>query len=263
MKNYNFRIIYPFVYSCVIFTLLTYSIDTFGQRKSGIRNVSFELNDQKLITSYDLFTGDNEPRNIVFFLWDKDYNVLRPESLSGDFGAGVEPGNDKQIIWDIYEDNKLVKGKVRPGIFLEDQLRYGGASNAFLSVLIPGLGGYFVADYRNIAFKPYFRTASVIGLSTIGVIALQNYSREKLYSNRVNWNTGQPEITFNGYGESNYWLFPYDYAIFFGGAAIIWMYDIIWVAARGGHNQKLRKAFNDVSFQVTDQHASFSIRKKF
>lgn len=263
MTNISFSRITIILHTCLIIIFISLSLHTFGQRATGIKNTSFELNEQTLIAKYDLVSKDNSPKNIVFFLWDSNYNVLKPKSLSGDQGANVEPGENKTITWNIYDDNNLIKGKVRPGIILADQLKYGGANNAFLSVIVPGLGAYFVEDYRNIAFKPYYRTASVIGLSTLGVVALQNYSREKLYTYVVNWRTNQPELTFNGNGESSYWLFPYDYAIFFGGAAIIWLYDVIWVAAKGGKNQKLRNAFNDISFQVNDQQASFTIRKKF
>jgi len=251
------------LHSCLIIIFLSLPLQTFGQRTTSIRNTTFELKERTLITTYDLVSKDNEPKSIVFFLWDNNYNVLKPKSLSGDHGTNIEPGENKTIVWNLYDDNELIKGKVRPVVILEDQLRYGGAKNAFLSVIVPGLGGYFVEDYRNIRFKPYYRTASVIGLSALGVVGLQNYSREKLYTYVVNWRTNQPELTFNGYGDSSYWLFPYDYAIFFGSAAAIWLYDIIWVAAIGGKNQKLKKAYNDISFLVSNKQASFTIRKKF
>lgn len=231
-----------------------------GQRPE-IRNIDFNIQHSRLVIDYDLVSESAEPQNVLFFLWDDSYSVLVPRTIFGDVGDSVEPGAAKQITWDIVQDNHLLAGRLRPRLVLSDDFfNRGGSRSVLYSFLVPGLGGYFVADHRSMKFKPYMRTLSSVSFLSLGIYASGKRTRESLYSDRVNLRTGQTENLFYGYGSYNHWLFPNDNFVFLSLGAAIWIYDIIWVANRGGRNDKLRRAFDNINFSFTGSELGLKIQ---
>ncbi|QKG80399.1 hypothetical protein [Tenuifilum thalassicum] len=178
----------------------------------------------------------------------REYNPLIPKSISfcGDNNLGEHKSNC--LIWDMDKDNYLLYSKLRPQVInINSFYKKKGYGSFIYSLVLPGLGDYFVSDYRNLHFKPYLRTLSSVAFLTLGIIANSKIYREPQYSIYVNPRTNQEELTFNGYGEKKYWLFKYDNVLFLGAGISIWVYDIIWVASVGGRNSKLKRALDDFS----------------
>ncbi len=214
---------------------------------ASVRNLGYSIHHKRLVIDYDLISEVNESQSVLFFLWDNSYNVLIPRTVFGDVGESVVPGRSRQITWDIVQDNELLTGRLRPRVILKNEFyQRGGSGSAFYSLLVPGLGGYFVADRQNMVFKPYLRTISSVSFIGLGIKALQMRTREPLYSEHVNPRTGTTETRFYGYGPHSHWLFPNDHVVFLGLGAAVWIYDIIWVANRGGRNDKLRRALSNI-----------------
>ena len=220
--------------------------DLFAQKKAKISNVKYDLMVNSLIVQYDLLSKSDEKKDVLLFFWDNDYNPIVPRSLKGDVGLNVPTGKSKQIQWNLLQDNYMIAGRLKPELILKDEFYGRGSSmNAFYSVLIPGLGDYFVADHKTMLFKPYLRTTVTLSLMGLGIRATQLRTRESIYSYWVNPRTGREELRFTGNGDYKYWLFPYDNYVFLSAGAALWIYDIIWVATRGGRNAKLNKAFRN------------------
>lgn len=222
---------------------------------AAIKNTSYNIYHNRLIIDYDLICDFDNLQNVLFFLWDDSYNIQIPRVVFGDIGEGVEPGYSKQVTWDIVQDNELLVGRLRPQLILKDEFyQRKGSGSVLFSILIPGLGDYFVADHRNMKFKPYLRTVSAISLVGLGLKATKMRTRESLYTEFVDPRTNITEYRFYGYGSYNHWLFPHDNLVFLGMGAAIWIYDIIWVANRGGRNDKLRQALDKVNINYNYQN---------
>ncbi|MCK5343000.1 MAG: hypothetical protein KAR20_06330, partial [Candidatus Heimdallarchaeota archaeon] len=141
-----------------------------------MKNVEIEIQQNKVLIHYDIKSsseGSLHSVNLNFI--DDYYNIVKPVTLAGDVGSNVVSGSDKTIEWDIKNDFQLLRSKIQPVIFVDGLSKEfnskGGPYNALLSVIMPGLGDYFVADHRLMHFKPYFRTISSLGLIGLGIYA--------------------------------------------------------------------------------------------
>ncbi|OFX22512.1 MAG: hypothetical protein A2041_07885 [Bacteroidetes bacterium GWA2_31_9b] len=200
-----------------------------------IRNINLYYKDQKAIINYDLKDfKPNKNHNIELFFVDDNFNVKVPKKLFGDFGDSISTGKNKQIQWALFEDNINIANTLKP-VILVDGLNKGGSNNIILSILVPGLGDYFVENPRNMIYKPYLRTLTVIGALTLGYIADQN--RVKLV-----WKKWDSKINDEvGYlYDNDYWLFSFDKEIFYFVGISVWLMDVIWVYAKGNENEKLK-----------------------
>ncbi|MDR0603623.1 MAG: hypothetical protein LBG80_04890 [Bacteroidales bacterium] len=121
-----------------------------------------------------------------------------------------------------YDNDKLIKTSTH------------GASNAFLSLLIPGLGQHRVSFGKRKGLGITIPTYMLIG-SGIGL---------KFYSNseykKYNDATTQEEMD-DHYINANFSNYAFYTFIIAGG--IIWLSDIIWVASKGAKNKKNMKAY--------------------
>lgn len=246
--------------------LFLLACQVFNQNRQGLSNIEFNLIDNQLIIDYNLNLSKGSEQEVLLVLWNSDHSIMIPESLSGDFGKSIAPGANKQIQWNIVEDNALLSGRLKPELILKsDFYQKKGSHSALYSLIIPGMGAYFVTDVNQMVFKPYLRTVTSLSFIGLGIKASNMKSREALYSDWVNPRTGKTEKRFHGYGPYNYWLFDYDSAVFLGLGLAIWIYDVIWVAHKGGRNDKLKKAFKnlDVSYDGLSEKSVISINYSF
>jgi len=244
-----------------------------GQKhKPHIENIRLDFDSNRFEIEYDITNSEsNHLHQIDFYVIDNIGNVIFPDSLRGDIGKAVLPGRDKKIIWDIYSEYDVVHGSFDPRIVLdgsEKRAIKGGPSYAFLSVLVPGLGDYFVADYRKMKIKPYYKTAFTYSFVGLGIAALANRTHipDKMgepgwYREFIPLDDGkriwievyrQNWIEEPGYTE--YWLFRYDAEFFLGVGIAAWLVDVIWVARTGTKNKKVKtEIFNNLTlFPVRD-----------
>ncbi len=231
-----------------------------------IENIRMDFKDNRLEVEYDIAGSDSgQLHRIDFYVIDNIGNVVFPDSLKGDVGKDIPSGKDKHIIWDIYSEYDVVYGSFDPRIVLDGKSRYGmkgGPSNALLSVVMPGLGDYFVADHRKMKFKPWYRTAATYAFVGMGLAALVNREHIPPVMGEPGWYL-EPIPVGDGHriwtevyrenwikepGYTEYWLFRYDAEFFMGVGLALWIYDIIWVAREGAKYKTVRdKIFNNIT----------------
>lgn len=232
--------------------LLLTSAILFAQRIAKVKNAEIGIQQNKALIHYDIkSSGKSSGHSVHLKFLDKQYNLITPNTLSGDVGANISNGIDKTIEWDITNDFQLLSSKIRPVLFVDGVSKEfsssGGPSNAIFSVIMPGLGDYFVADHRLMHFKPYLRTISSLGLIGLGIYAgNQRYRAEGQYIAvlAVHYlQGGSPERYKEIYeeGDLQYWLFKGDRELFISLGAAIWLADIVWVLAKGTNNKNFLK----------------------
>lgn len=111
--------------------------------------------------------------------------------------------------------------------------KLGGPSNAYLSVLIPGLGGYFVDQNKT---RAAFTTIAAGGLMVFGI--LQKSEANRLYDDYKS-STDRDELSYL-YDRAN--SANHRYYIATRVSAAIWIADIIYVAIKGARNQRTQMA---------------------
>ncbi|MEI6884313.1 MAG: hypothetical protein WCO02_07490 [Bacteroidota bacterium] len=142
---------------------------------------------------------------------------------------------------------------------------FGGAGFALLSVLIPGLGDHFVngghGTFLGKKVSPWVTTVGTLAIVGTGVYL--KYSSNKNYG-KYHDATQQSDMDhyYNLANNQNKaaWLI-------IGAGGIIWLTDIIWVAAKGAKNTKETKSFkNKINLSVypsVDLNQNIAINFKF
>lgn len=217
-----------------------------------IKNIQMNVKESQVEITYDILNSDaGQLHYIDLFFIDSEFNYFYPDSVYGDIGEGVSGGTNKKIIWEISNELIDLPKSVKTEIVLDGRIKdgkAGGPEKALYSVLVPGLGDYFVADHRKMIFKPYLRTVSSFGLIALGFVASHNrYREEGRWVEWVEeywaWSQGQYTLELKlirdwQEGDMNYWLFKGDAEAFFLAGGLIWLFDVIWVATKGSINKK-------------------------
>ena len=258
--------------------ILGFTLNSIGQ-EAKVKNVDIDIEKNKIIVNYDLIGNDIANKHYIeLFFIDDRYSVQVPKKLSGDFGEGVSPGLNKRIEWDVFTDDVAIAQKLQPKIVVNG-IQKGGSINALYSILVPGLGDYFVKDSKSMVFKPYMRTISTLGLIGLGITAKQNREIHSIMSvefvlerydsdndgdidRQDATRTVEKPIIIGQ--ETKYWLFPNDKELFLISGITLWVADVIWVFVKGAENEKL-KMFSNYSFNanVSNGITNFSLSFKF
>jgi hypothetical protein len=244
-----------------------------------VENVSMEVLDDRIKLTYDIAGSRiGKLHRVELIVIDNMGNIILPDSVSGDVGAEIEAGRSKTVTWEIHKEYDVVYGGFEPRIILdgtENQVMYGGPSNLMLSMIVPGLGDYFVADRKQMKIKPYQKTVFTYGM--LGLSLAASLSREyippvmappglywtlgpdgvKQYEYKDEWWVKEAEST-------DYWLFPYDSEVFLGVGIAVWITDIIWVARKGVQNNKIRNSIMDhISLVPSNKGVFFTFAYEF
>jgi hypothetical protein len=115
----------------------------------------------------------------------------------------------------------------------------GTASNAFLSLLVPGLGDRRVTYGKKSGLAKGILTYSFIGAG-IGCKLYSNSEYKKYHAA-----TEQSEMD-KRYKNAN--TFNQAFYVCAGTGAIIWIWDILWVRKQGARNSKAHKAYKQSHF---------------
>lgn len=231
------------------------SATLFAQRLAVAKNVDISIEQNKAIIHYDIKSRKQGSTHLVDMKFiDEDYNLITPTLLSGNVGPYIPGGTNRTIEWDITNDVQLLGSRITPVIFIDGTSKQfsntGGPRNAFLSILLPGMGDYFVADRRIMKFKPYMRTISSLGLIGLGmVVGNQRYREEGTWQTVLKadaWRYSGSDRFFERYfeGDIHYYWFKGDKEVLISLGAAIWAADIIWVLAKGSSNVRFMKASN-------------------
>jgi hypothetical protein len=204
------------------------------ETKAEFTNIDFFLVGEKIQVTYDLVKSKSTESFEVKLVFKVDNSeLIIPNALDGDVGTGIKGGKGKVIYWDVFRDVDGIEGDIIPHLEIVNVDRtYGGPTNALLSVPIPGLGDYYVANHKEMMFKPYIKTALAYGLVGVGV--MQMMSAQKSYDDYLA--STDPTEWNDLYDKANSAQTPA--AVLIGAGAAIWLYDIVWVAVKGSKNMK-------------------------
>lgn len=160
---------------------------------------------------------------------NKDFNLYRSiinsELSSAPYGKYTFDINKTVINGQQYNNNKLIK-----------MSGSGGPSNAFLSLLVPGLGDHKVTYGKKSGISTALWTYGLIGAG-VGLKFYSNSEYKKYHSA-----TEQTAM------DEHYQAANYSNQAFYacvGTGALIWLYDIIWVWKTGAENTKAAKAYKN------------------
>jgi hypothetical protein len=259
----DFKYITYNLFSVLIFICLS-AANLIGQKGNpGVKIKSIDVQNNKVIIEYDIinFNPGQQFDIGIYFLDDKSKSHY-PKTLSGDIGNNVLGGADRKIIWDISKDYDELNFLLRPQFIvngLKQGSHFGGLKWAYLSMVMPGMGDYFVTNYKETTIKPYYRTAAFLTLVALGVKGVSERTIEKELKftgyQREFWGRGGNAWSYvidesgNLIPEYDYfdnpkaWLFLGDYEVFFAAAATIWFLDVLYVANKGKRNEDARQLF--------------------
>jgi len=210
--------------------ILGLSVTTFSQT---VRNVDFNVKNNKLIITYDLV---NCPRNVLYdvsvSITDRQSGKIYPYSITGDVYK-VDCGSGKEIVWDVLKDNVELKSEIKVGIKVEKEYSTvvtKGPSNVFWSMLLPGTGSLIVADEPSVlslfAMGGYLYGAyKAISLKVEADNYYKNYS---LATDQVEMNT-QYDLATKTMDTAN---------IYLGLAGAIWTVDVLYTLFKGISNRR-------------------------
>ena len=208
-------------------------------------NSSFENN--KIIITYDLVnTNNNAVYRIGLDFKDEKGRYLIPQAqfLSGDYGY-IKGGHNKRIVWDIANEYDDLVINIKPILKITETKNFmGGPQNAFLSVVVPGLGKHKVYEHK-----------SVINFTTISSYSLIGYGiLSKLYSD-ASYNKYKEAADENEldkyYNRTN--IFNYHFYIATGLGAACWITDIVVVTIKGFKNTNEKNQyirFDNLSYDI-------------
>ncbi len=212
------------------------------QTKAKITDVDFHLEDRYIVINYNLAgTLPKEQMTIELKFLTENNETLIPKSVTGDIGTNLFGDGSKAILWDIVADQVSLSGNLKALITISSsKILFSGPSNAFLSILIPGLGGYKVDKNKG---RSVLTTLSTVGLMGYGIF--QKIEADKYYKD---YNASiKPSEIEELYTKAN--DFQNKYFIATRVAAGIWALDIIYVTFKGFHNRKVARsaysAFNE------------------
>ncbi len=227
-----------------------------------VENVRTQMTGKSLVVRYDIISPSSESyHHIDLVVVDNKGNAIYPDSVSGDFGPLIAVGKDKKIVWDIYREFDVVYGDFKPRVIIDagDHRKHArGPEYAALSLLLPGLGDYFVTDARQLRIKPYYKTALTAGILGLSWAAYKNRMDVPAviappgYYLSADAPPGEKYKYFpDGYlvepASTEYWLFHKDAEIILGIGIASWLFDVIWVARKGVVNNRI---YNSVKGHV-------------
>ncbi len=163
---------------------------------------------------------------------DENNGEIYPVSIIGDI-TKVNCGNGKKIEWDVLKDKSELKGKIRA--IVEISKKYstkvkGGPSNAFLSMLLPGLGEWGVMKEKSVF--PLYVTGAFLG--SLYFAFSTKIESNKFYDQYRQATTQFEMDTYYKNANDKYQT----YQFFLGLAGTIWLGDVIYVTVKGFKNRR-------------------------
>jgi hypothetical protein len=218
---------------CLIICLF-YLQPSYCQTKAKIADVDFHIEDRYIVVNYTLTgTLPNEQMTIELRFITESNNLIIPKTLTGDLGTGKFNDGSKAILWDLIADSVLLSENIKAVVNIKSsKILYHGPSNAFLSVILPGLGGYFVDENKT---RSVLTTVSALGFIGYGVS--QKILADKYYADYKGSSSSSDIQDLYDKANKAQQNFQTSTTI----AAGIWALDIIWVTLKGFHNIKVAK----------------------
>jgi len=206
----------------------------------SFQNITLQQNDSILFIQYDFTGRQGYSYDIGVIINSKNQGIIKPTSISGALN-GLTTGSGYYIAWCVLKDIQSLEGNISVELkILRRHTTQGrmdnhadgrGPENAFLSMLLPGLGDVFVNDEDPI-IKPIYISLAFLGSAGL---AIYGHNQSKKYEEAAKNSVMEYEINNNleqaAYYQSNSALM----GVF---CATIWVCDVIWVVAKGASNRK-------------------------
>jgi hypothetical protein len=213
-----------------LYIFLLTSLTAPCQTNARITDVDFLVENGNIVVKYCI--REYRPGEIFFIrltFITGDNKTIVPGTLYGDVGMDVNGGDNKLIVWDIGKDQLEVTGTLKAVVTIlsstfnqtdqpvtyqskPKEKKLGGPGYAFLSLILPGTGGYFVekSKARAVIFN-------ILGAIVLTSVITQSIELSKDPTNdQTERNRNQAAITY----------------------AAFMVTDVIWVAYKGFRNQK-------------------------
>ena len=236
-------------------------------KAQNIDNVSFEILDSNIVIKFDLVNCPlNNVYNLNVFFTKNDGVKIIPKNITS--LTNVQPKKNINLIWDYKLDQFIPFGENIISITIEESKFTGprrikhGPSNAMLSLLLPGLGDFYVNKTDQVT--PLLISALYLGSAYMSYSSYTNSNNS--YNNYLT-SISQSEMDENfnaAIANSN------QSQIYMGAAAAILLYDFIHVIVKGNKNVKEGfTANNKIKFkpriEITNGMPTyqFSLVKKF
>ncbi len=175
-----------------------------------------------------------------------------------------------QVKFNMCDQSFPLQRELEPLIILDRNFKHGPDA-ALYSMILPGLGNYFVKDSKEMIFKPYMKTISVAALFILANIA--NNKRENYISYTKDIWVEERYVKYVGYvpahyetqefrneNPNNYWLFNNDKEIFLGAAISIWVFDIFWTLNKGSLNRNIKNALGERKCSIGASNKAISFK---
>jgi hypothetical protein len=208
----------------ILLALILFSFCAFSFSQSFmVTDPKLEFDGYKLSITYDLVTKTNSD---IFYVWveikNQAGNPIRAYSFKGEIGDSIKPGINKRIEWVPEEDAVYLDEDISVEMKSERyEWTFKKGSAVFSSLIVPGLG---LTKIKN--GKPYWLAAiPAYGALAGGLVVHSSYVKTyDLYKSETDpvergdlWDKSLKQKNLS-YG-------------LIGTAAVIWIADLIWVAA--------------------------------
>lgn len=216
--------------SIIVLALFIFTKPNFCQTKAKISDVDFHLEDKYIVVNYNLTGAGNKKQLTINLSFVTDKNeTINPRLITGDIGTKIYTDGPKTVLWDIYGDQVEVSGSMKAVLTITSSNNPpGGPSNAFLSLIIPGLGGYFVDKNK---LRSVLTTVSATGLMGYGIY--EKVQAQKFYQDYNDSQNSSEIVSLYNTANSHNHKFYTAATI----AAGIWTIDIIYVIIKGAKNK--------------------------
>ncbi|MCB0804607.1 MAG: hypothetical protein KDC05_02355 [Bacteroidales bacterium] len=225
-------------------------LNSLAQSKATIENIDFYAEGSKLVITYDIVNAkDGETFETWAKITTESGKEIIPTTTYGDIGKGVTGGPNKRIEWDLQSDNISIDEAFSVEVYARSDLKdkkkedepkiktqakgISPVGAMALSAILPGLG-------RTVAKGGGGQW--VLGLVGYGFVAgsvIMNNGASNAYEDYLVAETLEDRDDLFEEAE-NKDLYS---KVFIGGAAAIWIFDIIYTGAvadkeRRSKNQK-------------------------
>jgi hypothetical protein len=226
MVRLNLSLKYFFILTLLFISLLSSS------QGFMISSPKVEFKDKQMQISYDII---NKNQQDLFYVWvemtKKNGEQIAGTSFSGDVGEKIQTGTNKMIIWEPEKDAIFLNEEIFVEVKAEKYVKsFNKGSVMLLSVVVPGLGQTIIRKGN-----PWWLT----GVAAYGVLAggiVTNKSYIKSYDSYLIEGDLIKRAAF--YNQSQKQMNLSNVLIISG--AVLWVADLIWVAATPNHYQPMQ-----------------------
>jgi hypothetical protein len=228
-------------FTIIIFLIFIITFHTgYCQTRAKITEVDFHLEDNFIVVNYNLTgTLPKEQLTIQLMFINENNEYLNPKTVYNDVGAKIFGDGKKEIRWDLDADKISITGNLKAIVSItSSKVLVRGPSNALLSAIVPGLGGYFVDKNKT---RSIITTVSTVGLMIYGI---NQKTRATRYYKNYNASSVNADIQ-NLYSKANNAQNKYFITTRIGAG--LWVADIIWVYFKGSRNKKEAETYNEAN----------------